>query len=118
MNSVSVVRARAIFYKAVVQGFLLCWSEIWDVTDVMMKVVEGFHHLIAERIAGNTAWKFGEEVWKWPPVEEALEAAVMWPMQECVWRRQATIQEYLSPQSVNELCTGAERLQRTSQKMW
>ena len=41
-----------MMYKAVVQAVLLYGSEIWVVTDVMMTVLDVFHHMIAIWITG------------------------------------------------------------------
>ena len=57
----ATVPARAIFYKAVVKEFLLYGIDIWVIADSMMKVLEGFHHHIDSRIAGNTAQTLGED---------------------------------------------------------
>ena len=93
---------------------LLYGSESWVVTDAMMKVLEGFHHRIDRRITGKTARCVREEGWEWPPVEEALELAGMWPMQEYVRRRQATIEDCIATRLIYELCTGAEHMQGSS----
>ena len=50
-----------------------------------------------------------------PPVEEALEAAGLWPMKEYTRRRKVTIEEWIIIIPIYETCTGAERLQGTSQ---
>ena len=44
-------------------------------------------------------------------MEEALEAAGMWPMQEYARKWQDNIEEYIVTQKIYELCTGAEHLQ-------
>ena len=67
------VQVMAMFYKEVVQVVMLYGSEIWVITDVMMKVLEGFHHRIDKRIMGKTVRKVGAEVWECPPMEDALE---------------------------------------------
>ena len=43
-NMGAAVRAKDIVYKAVVKEVMLYRSEIWVLTDVMLKVLEGFHH--------------------------------------------------------------------------
>jgi hypothetical protein len=45
-------RARGLFYKAVVQAVLLYGCETWVVTNAMLRVLEGFHHEVAQRISG------------------------------------------------------------------
>ena len=57
-----------------------------------MNFLEGLHLHIDQRIAWKTARQVGADVWEWPPVEEALEAAVLCTMQEYVRRRQANIE--------------------------
>ena len=76
------MRSRALFYKSVVQAVLIYWSEIWFTMDSMMKVLEGLHNHITMRIAGKAALRFGEEGWKYPPMDESLEAGGLWSVQE------------------------------------
>ena len=59
----ATVRAKDMFYKVVLQAVLMYGSEIWVITEAMMKVMEGFHYSITQRISGNTEWKVGEEGW-------------------------------------------------------
>ena len=40
------IKAQAMMYKVVVQVVLLYERESWVVTDVMMVVLDGFHHRI------------------------------------------------------------------------
>ena len=58
----------------------------------MMKLFQGFHYQISKMILGKTARYVKEEVWEWPPAEEALEAAGLWPIQEYLLRRHPTIE--------------------------
>ena len=55
--------------KAVVQTVLFYGIESWVITYEMMKVLEGFHHLISRGITGKTAQSISEEGWELPPVE-------------------------------------------------
>ena len=45
------IKDRPMMYKAILQAVLLYGSESWVVTDAMMTVLEGFHHMILIRIA-------------------------------------------------------------------
>ena len=47
-------------YKAVVQTVLLYKIESWSVTEVMLKVLEGFHHQVARRIVGISYQRVGK----------------------------------------------------------
>ena len=54
-------QVRVMMYKAVVQTLLLYGSGIWFITDIMMKLLDSFHHSISRRIAGKTTRSIGEE---------------------------------------------------------
>ena len=72
--------------------------------------MEGFHHRVAQRIAGMSYGRVVEGGWEWSSVAEALEAAWMWPMKEYIWRQYATITEYIANQPIYEISTGAKRM--------
>ena len=59
------MQAREMTYKAVVQTVLLYGIDIWVVTEAMLKVLEGFHHQVALRIAGVSSWRVGHQ-WQRP----------------------------------------------------
>ena len=56
MKMVVTVQARLIIYKVVVQTVLLYRSKIWVLIDVILKVLERFHHRVAWRMAGILDW--------------------------------------------------------------
>ena len=58
-----MIRAQEMMYKAVVQIVMLYGSEIWVITDAMMKVLEGFCHQIDSMVVRKTTRRVGEEVW-------------------------------------------------------
>ena len=58
----ATVRSRETMYKVVVQTVLLYGRDSWVGTDVMIKVLEGFHHRVAWQITGMTTWQVGEGV--------------------------------------------------------
>ena len=78
----ATVQSKSMLYKEVVQAVLIYGGNIWVVTDAMMKVMELFHHRIAQRISGKMTWRVRVEGWESIPVEEALEAVGLCPMQE------------------------------------
>ena len=47
-------------------------------------------------------------------VEEALEAAGLWSIKNYIWRRQATISEYIDNRPIYELFTDPERIMVSS----
>ena len=104
----ATVRAWVKMYKAVVKMVLLYKSESWVVTEVTLKVLEGFQHWVAQHIAGISAWGVGERGWEWSLVEEALEVMGLGPMREYICRRQNTVVKYNVNHPIYEMCTGAD----------
>ena len=52
----------------------------------MIKVLEGFHHRSDRRITDMTETREAGREWKYPPVVEALEAAVLHPITDYIRR--------------------------------
>ena len=46
-----------------------------------------------------------------PPIEEALEATVLCPIQEYFRRHHSTIEEYITTRPIYQLCTEADIFQ-------
>ena len=88
------------------------------VTGAMLKVLEGFRHWVARSIAGMTARRTESGKWEWPPVIEALDTVGLWPIKECIQRRQVTVAAQMSCRPIYTLCKGADRMPRTSRFMW
>ena len=97
-----------MFYKAVVQTALLYGSETWVRSQAMDKVLAGFHHRVARRLTGLYPKLQGGQ-WVYPPVEEALEAAALYPMDEYLTRRRNTLLPQVINRPVYGLCQSAER---------
>ena len=57
------MQAHGMMYKAVAQSVLLNISESWVVKGLMIKVLDGFHHLASRRITGITATSGAGEEW-------------------------------------------------------
>ena len=53
------MRAWSMMYKAVVQTVLLYRREIWVLTETILKILEGFHHCVAQRTAGMSHRRVG-----------------------------------------------------------
>ena len=51
-------------------------------------------------------------------MDEALDASLLWPMQEYVRRIQATIEDYIATRPIYDLCTAAGWLQVKSHIIW
>ena len=48
---------------------------------------------------------------------EALEATGLWQMKDYIWRRKATIVEYIVNRPIYELCTGVDQIPGLSRFM-
>ena len=59
MKMGATVRSQAMVYKTLDQTVIFYGSDSWLVVDVMLKVLEGFHHRVACSITGSTDWKVG-----------------------------------------------------------
>ena len=101
------VQARGMIYKSVAQKVLLYGSESWGVIGAILKVLDGFHHREAQRITGMKAWHAEYGDWEYPSVDDALEAAGLWPIKEYTQIWQATISAKLACRPIYEICTGA-----------
>ena len=97
------------FYKAIVQSVLLYSSETWTITPQLMSVLEGFHHRVARRISRMTPTRQPNGDWVYPPIEDALEAAGLYPVQTYVGRRQATLVDSIATRPIYTLCTNSTR---------
>ena len=72
------MRAHRIIYKAASQTVLIYESDIWLVTGVMMKLIEGFHHRADRWIAGMMARMEEDGYSEYPPAADAMEAVGLW----------------------------------------
>ena len=90
-NTGAKVQARGMIYKSVAQKVLLYGSESWGVIGAILKVLDGFHHREAQRIAGMKAWHAEYGDWEYPSVDDALEAAGLWSIKGYIQKRQAAI---------------------------
>ena len=85
---------------------------------MMMKVLEGFHNSISRRIVRVTEQRDNDGGWEWALMEAALQATGVWPMMECVWRRQATSADYVAGRPIYKLIAGSERMEGSIRFMW
>ena len=104
-----MVRARGMLYKVVAHKVLLNGSESWVVTEAMLKVLEGFHHRAARRIAGMTDHHVEDGEWGYLPVVDVMEAVGLWTIREYIQRWQSTIAAQGARHKIYEMCTGEER---------
>ena len=71
----ATVQVWGILYKSDVQSVLLYVSESWVVTGEILKVIEGFHHLVARSITDITLQHTTGGDCECPPISEALDTS-------------------------------------------
>jgi hypothetical protein len=113
-------RVCGMFYKAVVQSILLYGCETWNITSQVLSVLEGFHHRVARRLSGKRPFYLPrEDQWVYPPIEEALEAASLYPIKHYISVRQNTLAENVATRPILDLCRESERLSGSiRQTLW
>ena len=105
-------KVSAMFYKAIVQSVLLYGVETWVFTDSILQTLRGFHHRVARSLTGlKPRLQNGE--WVYPPIEDALQAAGMHPMERYIVRRRRTIMERLPRSPHYSFVQNATRLSGT-----
>jgi hypothetical protein len=67
-------KTRGMFYKATVQAVLLYGSEIWSLSLLSMKHLEGFHIHAAWQMSGKRPEQNEDESWTYPRSEDMLKA--------------------------------------------
>ena len=61
-----------MIYNAVAQLVIFYGSEIWVVMGEIIKVLEGFHHRVSQRITGITATRGAGVEWDYPLMVAAM----------------------------------------------
>ena len=69
----ATLRDHGIIYKTVARTLLPYGRKSWVVKGVMLKILAGFHHQSAIRIAGMTGKRVADGTWEYTPVVSALE---------------------------------------------
>ena len=107
------------FYRAVVQSVLLCGSETWVWTESMRQTLWGFHIRVARRLTGKSA-RLQNGEWVLPPVQEALDAAGLLPLDVHIDGRLAAMLAKVNSRPICQICLATPRLPSTphTKKVW
>ena len=106
-------KVSGMFYKAIVQSVLLYGVETWVISSPMLQALRGFHHRIARCLTGRQGWRLPNGTWDYPPVEEALEAAGLQPIEVYIDRRRRYLVRFMKRHPILELCKESSRLSGT-----
>ena len=112
-------RVSGRFYKAIVQLVLLCGSETWVWTESMRQSLRGFHNRVARKLTGKSARLLNGE-WFLPPVQEALDAAGLLPLDAYIDGRLAAMLAKVNSRPIYQICEATPRLPSTprSNMVW
>lgn len=113
-------RVSGLFYKAVVQTVLLYASETWNISSQgLMSMLRSFHHRMARCISRQTPRYFrGEDRWEYPPIDDALEIAGLFKIEEYLRRRQALFVDYVATRPIYNLCINSDRQSGSATRNW
>ena len=95
-----------MFYKAIVQAVLLYGCETWVITPDILRLLESFHHRVARRISHKMPYLVNG-TWIYPPIEDALAEAGLFPLEIYIRRRQNSIAQYVATRPIHALCRTA-----------
>jgi hypothetical protein len=97
-------RVSAIFYKAAIQTIPLYGSETWVLTDKITQLLTSFHHGIARTLTSRYPHpQPGTDDWIHPSIQETLQIAGLFPMEEYLKRRRGYLELYVQQQQLQIL---------------
>ena len=111
-------RVSCLFFKAVIQAVLLLGAETRLVTPRMGTALGRFQTQVARRLTGQIPQSRPGGMWKYTSAAAAREAAGFLKMEEYFRRGQNTVAQYISTQSLLDLCEGSERSPGSQVGMW
>ncbi len=98
-------RIAAKFYKAVIQAVLLYGSETWNLTNLALARLEGFHICAAYKMARKHRPKRGANgVWVHPKMADVLEECGMATIATYIWSRHQMIAVYVATRPIFKAC--------------
>ncbi len=98
-----------VFYKATVQAVLLFGSEMWKLSPLSLKSLEGFHIWAAHCMAGKMPTRNPDGTWTYPSLRDVLKAVGLWTINHYIGVCQETIARFIVDQPLFALCWDGER---------
>ena len=86
----------ALFYRAVIQAFLLFVLESWVMPYVMIRMVESTHVGFLFNITGKRVRWQADRLWETSAAKEVLRVARMQSATTYIGRRKATVAQWVS----------------------
>ncbi len=108
-----------MFYKATVQAVLLFGSETWNLTETVLKQLEGFHIKAAWRMVRKNKPCQGQDgVWTYPVSELVLTECGLYTMLHYIKVRRNTVVQLIAGRLVFDFCRDSKRLPGTIPCQW
>ena len=79
------------------------------VTPRIARTLGGFHHWVLRSILGKLPKRRTDGGWEYPPIAEALREAGIKDLEVYIRRRQNTVAQFISIQTIIYFCLKAER---------
>jgi hypothetical protein len=98
-----------MFYKATVQTVLLYRTEMWCLPPLSLKCLEGFHICAMWGMMGKWPRRIVNELWTYPCLEEALQAATLKTIAQYVEVHCQTVANFIIKRLIYELCAETVR---------
>ena len=86
---------------------MLFGAEMWVLTQRMERALEIFLSRVTRRITGKQPRQRTDGIWDYPHLAEALGEAGLEGIRTLVTRRQKTVAQYITTQTILELCEKA-----------
>ncbi len=98
-----------VFYKAIVQAGLLFGSEMWKLSPLSLKSLEGFQIRAARRMAGKMPTKNPDGTWTYPSSRDVLKAVGLQTIDHYIGVRRETIARFIVDRPLFALCREGDR---------
>ena len=95
------------------QAVLLFGSETWCLSPANLRILEGFHVGVAQRITGMMPKKKSGGSWEYPDSAEVLKAACLHTVSDYIQVRRHIVMKFMSERPIFQFCREAKR-QRSS----
>lgn len=73
-------KAKRMFHPSIVQSILLCGTETWTITPVMLRALQNFCNRVAPQLSGLMAHRTRHGTWVHQPIDQSLESAGLLPI--------------------------------------
>ena len=95
----------ALFYRAVIQAFLLFGLESWVLLYVMIRMVESTHVGFLFNITGKRLRRQADGLWETPAAKEVLQTVGIQSSATYIGTWQATVAKWVALRPLLEVCT-------------